>query len=51
MTAGLMRALGGTIPTPALLVLMAVVSLVAFALTFGFTLLSFVFERKKVHYQ
>lgn len=31
--------------------LAAVVSLVAFALTFGFTLLSFVFERKKVHYQ
>lgn len=29
----------------------AAVSLVAFALTFGFTLLSFVFERKKVHYQ
>ena len=31
--------------------LAAVVSLVAFVLTFGFTLLSFVFERKKVHYQ
>jgi sn-glycerol 3-phosphate transport system permease protein len=29
----------------------AAVSLVAFVLTFGFTLLSFVFERKKVHYQ
>ena len=31
--------------------LAAVVSLVAFVLTFGFTLISFVFERKKVHYQ
>lgn len=31
--------------------LAAVVSLSAFVLTFGFTLLSFVFERKKVHYQ
>ena len=31
--------------------LAAVVSLGAFARTFGFTLLSFVFERKKVHYQ
>lgn len=31
--------------------LAAVVSIVAFLLTFGFTLLSFVFERKKVHYQ
>lgn len=31
--------------------LAAVVSLVAFVLTFGFTLLAFVFERKKVHYQ
>lgn len=31
--------------------LAAVVSLVAFALTFGFTLISFVVERKKVHYQ
>lgn len=31
--------------------LAAVVSIVAFVLTFGFTLLSFIFERKKVHYQ
>lgn len=31
--------------------LAAVVSLVAFVLTFGFTLISFIFERKKVHYQ
>ncbi|MBQ3108929.1 MAG: sugar ABC transporter permease [Clostridia bacterium] len=31
--------------------LAAVVSLVAFVLTLGFTLLSFVYERKKVHYQ
>lgn len=31
--------------------LAAVVSLVAFALTFGFTILAFVFERKKVYYQ
>lgn len=31
--------------------LAAVVSLVAFALTFGFTLVSFILERKKVHYQ
>lgn len=31
--------------------LAAVVSLVAFVLTFGFTLVSFIFERKKVHYQ
>lgn len=31
--------------------LAAVVSLVAFVLTLGFTLLSFIFERKKVHYQ
>lgn len=31
--------------------LAAVVSLVAFVLTFGFTLISFWFERKKVHYQ
>jgi sn-glycerol 3-phosphate transport system permease protein len=31
--------------------LAAVVSLVAFVLTFSFTILAFVFERKKVHYQ
>lgn len=31
--------------------LAAVVSLVAFVLTFGFTLISFIFERKKVYYQ
>lgn len=31
--------------------LAAVVSLVAFVLTFGFTVLSLIFERKKVHYQ
>lgn len=31
--------------------LAAVVSLVAFLMTFGFTILAFVFERKKVHYQ
>lgn len=31
--------------------LAAVVSLVAFTLTFGFTVLSLIFERKKVHYQ
>lgn len=31
--------------------LAAVVSLVAFMLTFGFTVLSLIFERKKVHYQ
>lgn len=31
--------------------LAAVVSLVAFALTLSFTILAFVFERKKVHYQ
>lgn len=31
--------------------LAAVVSLVAFGLTFGFTVLSLIFERKKVHYQ
>ena len=31
--------------------LAAVVSLVAFVLTLGFTILSFVFERKRVHYQ
>lgn len=31
--------------------LAAVVSLVAFSLTFGFTVLSLIFERKKVHYQ
>ena len=31
--------------------LAAVVSMVAFVLTFGFTLVSFVYERKKVFYQ
>ncbi|MCI7455289.1 MAG: sugar ABC transporter permease, partial [Spirochaetales bacterium] len=31
--------------------LAAVLSLTAFVLTLGFTILSFVFERKKVHYQ
>ena len=31
--------------------LAAVVSIVTFALTFGFTLVSFIFEQKKVHYQ
>lgn len=31
--------------------LAAVVSIVTFVLTFGFTIFSFIFERKKVHYQ
>lgn len=31
--------------------LAAVVSIVTFLLTFGFTVVAFMFERKKVHYQ